>query len=406
MSELPNKILIVDHDQAILNQMEKFFKSKDMTVVCAKNYSDAMYHFNNNIFDLVIVELELEEMSGLTLIQKWKNHEQDTKKSTSFIICSGHKRKTEDEQLIVELENIAMITKPINYHTILSVITDHLNRNRQNEVLNEIDKKVISPLIQQKQFEKAVNIANTKLIPIGSKGKFRAAMVHEDAEKPEEALKILEELKTENPNVMKYHNQIGRINLKLGRLESAQAAYEHANKLAPHNLDRLNEMANMYLQLKEPDKSVACFDEVIKMNPENPDMKFDIFNKIYEAGFKDQARKFCKENSKVMDLIRHFNNTGVIHSKKGEYEAAIAEYHKAERLIPESKELYRVLYNQAIAHINLKSADNIKKADSILQRILEIKPDFEKAKDKQSLTQKFLEKLASKNPSAKPNKAS
>ena len=396
MSNLPTKVLIVDHDQATLNQFEKFFASKNIKFLSAKTWGDAMYMFNQNRVDMAIVELELQEMSGLTLIQKWRAHEVESKRDVAFVICSGHKRSHEDEALISELENIGILTKPLNFHILLKTIADMYAQSQSFINLKELENKFIMPLIKQEKYEKVLDIANKKLLPLGDDGKYRTALIFEQINRNEEALSMLEELKTAHPNDMKYCNEIGRINLKLGNLEEAQKSYELANKLAPSNLDRLNEMAGMYLRMQLPDKSIETYREIIDLNPEDPNIKFEIYNRIYDAGFHEHAQNFCKQSSKVLDLIRHFNNLGVMYSKKSEYQSAIDEYEKARRLIPRSKELYRILYNMAIAHINLKDAKHIEAAHELLEQSIKLKPDFEKAIQKKELTETYLQKINGK----------
>ena len=405
MASLPSKVMIVDHDQATINQFEKFFASKGIKMLSTKTWSDAMYVFNQHKFDMVIVELELEEMSGLTLIQKWRNHEIESKRDVAFVVCSGHKRSQEDEALISELENIGILTKPLNFHILIKTIADMFAQAQSFIQLKELENKFIRPLLAREKYDKVLDIANKKLIPLGDTGKYRTALLFEEMERNEEALTQLEELRDAHPQDMKYCNEIGRINLKLGNLDEAQKSYELANKLAPRNLDRLNEMAGLYLRMQLPDKSIETYREIINLNPDDPDIKFEIYNRIYDAGFHEHAQNFCKQTSKVLDLIRHFNNLGVMHSKKSEYDLAIEEYEKARRLIPRSKELYRILYNMAIAHINLKSAEHIEIADDLLEQSIKQKPDFEKAIKKKELTENYLKKIGKKSKNKDENAA-
>jgi tetratricopeptide (TPR) repeat protein len=150
-------------------------------------------------------------------------------------------------------------------------------------------------------------------------------------------------------------------------------------------------MATLYLQTKEPQKSVEKFKELVKLKPESPDYKFEAFKKLYDAGYDEYAIAFGKEVAQPMEVVRHYNNKGVLLAKDGKVKEAIEEYTRALRFFPQFKENFRIYYNLALAHLQLKTAEDIKSAETFLKKALELEPTFEKAKA--SLTS--LPKLAS-----------
>jgi tetratricopeptide (TPR) repeat protein len=81
-----------------------------------------------------------------------------------------------------------------------------------------------------------------------------------------------------------------------------------------------------------------------------------------------------------MEVVRHYNNKGVLLAKDGKVKEAIEEYTRALRFFPEFKENFRIYYNLALAHLQLKTAEDIKSAETFLKRALELEPTFEKAK--------------------------
>ena len=50
------------------------------------------------------------------------------------------------------------------------------------------------------------------------------------------------------------------------------------------------------------------------------------------------------------------------------------------KFYPKFKENFRIYYNMALAHIQLKTPDDLKKAEEYLKKTLELDPQFEKAK--------------------------
>jgi tetratricopeptide (TPR) repeat protein len=389
---LPTKVLIVDDDPSDLKSLENILSAHKITVVLAKDWTSALYQYNHQKIDLAIVELELSGMPGTVLIQKWRGHEAEHKRDCAFVITTGKGRSATDEALITEVGDVVTLNKPFKPPIVLGALAQAMALKNQREQLASIRTKLILPFLQQKKFDKAAQVAAEKLIPIGPKGRFAASRVFEEIGDLPKALATLNQLAEQDPRNMSYLNEIGRLNMQMGNLEAAKKAYERADELAPHNLQRINEMATMYLSLKEPENSINKMRQLLNLTPEDTSMKFDLYQKLMNAGYEEHAQKFCNETSTPMELIRHYNNKGVLFSKNGDFVSAIDEYKKAIKLIPKSSEIYRIKYNMAIAHINLKYYDHIVTADELLEECLVIKPDFEKAKEKLEITKKYLAK--------------
>jgi len=391
-TNLPKKILIIDDDPGDLKSLENIIAGQKINVVCAKDWSSALYQFNTQKFDLVIVELELDEMLGTALIQKWRSHEVESKRDCAYILSTGMNRSARDDALILEIGDVGKIAKPFKLPTVLGALGKAMAVNNQRVKIISVKEKLIDPLIKQKKFDKAVGVADEKLMPINNKGKHLAAKVYEEAGELTQALEIVTGLSQAESNNMAYINDVGRLNMLLGDNAAAKKAFETADKIAPMNISRLNDMATLYLEMKEPENSINKFRQILDLTPENQEIKFDMYQRLMNAGYQEQAQKFCRETSTPIELIRHYNNKGVVFSKESDYVSAIDEYKKALKLIPKAKEIYRIKYNMAIAHINLKHYDHIVTAHGLLKECLELKPDYDKARKKLEITERHLEK--------------
>lgn len=387
---LPQKILVVDNDMGILNAVTNGLIPYKINVIIAKDWESALYQFNTNKTDLCLISLELENLPGTALVQKWRNHENETKRSFACILSSSQQTTAMDHALLKELGDISVIQKPIQIPKLLSLMAQAMNLKNRRQQLIKIRSQLIDPLLQQERYEEAARMAGQKLEPLGDRGVFASSQIHIDAGKYERAKTLLKQLSQQDSGNISYHNELGRLYLMSGQLKEAQASYEAADKVAPGHLQRIRDMAHMYLQLNKPEESVKKFGDLIRLNPEQPDIKFDIYQDIMDAGFTQHAQDFCKQTSTPKELIRHFNNKGVMYSRQEEYNNAIDEYQKAARLIPGHKEIYRILYNMALAHINLKHPEHLKQAHLLLEQCLELKPDFEKAKEKMAITSKYI----------------
>ncbi|MBF0440381.1 MAG: response regulator [Oligoflexales bacterium] len=381
-SNLPSKILVVDNDITVANKLEIILKKFNISVIKAATWENALYLFNQNRFDMAIVDMELGEMSGTTLIQKWKRHEVESKRTTSFVISTGKAITTADEALMKELFDVSLIAKPHAIGPLLSSMANAMAAKKLNENLIEVKTKIIDPLMKHGNITKALHISREKLSPLGPKGKLITADICIAAKQYPDAFFIMKDLHENDISNMHYINELGRIKLLMGNVKEAIEYMERADKVAPNNIARLEAMSDMYLKGRMPDKSIEKMKQIMKLTPENPDVKYGFYEKLMDAGFADYAQNFCRETSTSLDLIKYYNNRGVVFSKNADYKSAIEEYVKAEKLIPHSNQLYRVLFNRAIAHINLKTSHDLMSAKILLERCLSINPGFEKAKEK------------------------
>lgn len=389
-SALPRKILVIDDDVSVTNQIEKLVKNHGVLVEKVSTFETAIYKFNQIRFDVVLVELEFEELPGTVMVQKFRTGLVDGKKEVPIVMLTGIQRSTNEEALITELGDVLVITKPVSLGGLLGVLSKTMQNSQNRSSFNEIRYKIVEPLLIQGKLDKVYQVCKDRLIPIGKNGRHETAMIFAKMGRVDEANHLLDELHKQEPNNMKYLNDMARLSVESGNLAKARILYEKADAIAPYNLHRITEMAGLYLAMKEPIKSIEKYSELIAFSPENKDLKFDVYKKLFDGGFEEHARDFSNQTSTPSELIKHFNNKGVMLSKTLDFDSAISEYSRARGLIPGDKDLYRILYNMAIAHINKKTRNDILKAHELLLEVKKMKPSFEKANEKLELTTKLL----------------
>jgi tetratricopeptide (TPR) repeat protein len=381
-TNLPTKILCVDNDGTVINGLKSICDKHKINCVTATNWEDAIYHFNSNRFDVALVSIQLEGISGWNLTNKWRHHEVISKRDTSFVFSTGTLQKGVEIALATEIGDTVWIQKPIKELALLSILSKALGLKSQREKLSQLKEKIVCPMLAQGDHKALLNLAKVKLPQMGHRGAELAAHVLEQINQIPAAIEQFEGLSKTAPNNMLYVNEIGRLQMLQGDFVKAKAAFEQADKVAPSNIRRLRDMARNYLALNDPEKGLEKYRQLIELDPANPDQKFDFYEELQAFGYDSHAEKFCEDTSTPLELIRHYNNKGVLASKCGEFVDAIDEYKKAQRLIPRSKELYRIIYNEAIAHINLKHQEHLVIALELLEKSIKIKPDFDKAIDK------------------------
>lgn len=391
VSNLPTKVLVVDDDPSFVAGLEQALQKHKIAVVKATALDAALYQFNQNRFEVVVIEMDFGPLPGLALLQKWRSHEMADKRSVGVVmLANGGGRTSGQDGLARELSDIEVLNKPVSAIQLLPVLARALNTRNKVTAFDDMKQRVIEPLVKQGHAEKAVEKVQSMINELGERGKKLLVDLLEVTSKYQECLDMTIGLLKDNPTSINLVNTAGRMCLKLGKLTEAKTFMEKADEMAPKNIDRLNAMAQMYLQMKDPDKSVGVFKQLIQLNPESPDYKFDVFKKLYDAGYDEHAVSFGKEIAKPMEIVRHYNNKGVLLAKDGKQAEALEEYSRALKFFPKFKENYRIYYNMALAHVQRKKKEDYLKAEEYVKRALELDPTFEKAKVTLATLQKLL----------------
>ena len=397
---LPAKVLVVDDDPTITKKLEFELQKFEIKVIPAKDLDSALYHFNQSLFDVVIIELEFEPLPGLALVQKWRHHDNKERTMTGMILAAGRQRKATDDALLKELGGIEVINKPCSAVQVMPFLSRALATKRRNMRFEEIRTTVMKLAAQNGKVDKAIAVVEKQLVALGPKGLEIMADIYERDGQHGEALKVVDKMLEQNPGSIAHMNVKGRLLLQMGRHDEALKFMEEADKAAPQNIDRINAMATLYLHMHNPDASVEKMKEIIALNPEHPDTKFEMFGRLYDFGFDEKAQALCKETTGPMEVVRHYNNKGVALSKSGNPWAAITEYERSLKFYPQFKENYRILYNIALALVAEKKRENFVKALECIERALKLEPAFEKGEKMKEMIQTALA------PKKKPAQAS
>ena len=381
--QLPKKVLIVDDEPIGLEELKHFLELQQINAISAPDVSSAIYLFNTQRFEVVIISIELKEVSGLALFQKIKKNDDIEKASVGIILMSTRKEaKLSEENLVNEFGGIEIISKPFKPVQILPMLARTVIRSNGEKKYLELKEKVVDFHRKTGNVDKAITAVKNKMPELGRNGPNLLVELYEEAENYDNALSLIDALIDKDPDHadIKLIGAKGRVLMKMGELEKAAEMMEKADDLAPKNLERMSEMIDMYLKQDAPDKSVDKMKEMLQLNPENPDMKFDMFEKLKKNGYDEHAISFCRETTSAFEVVRFYNNRGVMDAKKGNPSRALEGYKDALKYYPSNKENYRIHFNIALSIINEKKPGHRKHAIEELEKSLNFNPDFDKAK--------------------------
>lgn len=131
------------------------------------------------------------------------------------------------------------------------------------------------------------------------------------------------------PNYADAQYGFGRMALRLGRLDEAEAALKYALALNPELYQAHSELGNVHYQREEYNKAAYEFQEVLKKNGKDPVARYNFANALRKLGKPDKAVEQY-EKALVLDPenIDCYYNMGLAYEDLNDYEKAIANYQR------------------------------------------------------------------------------
>lgn len=379
--EVPNKVLMVDSDTTTGKRVEEQLGKLGIQLISAVDLNTAMYRFNSEFFRVALIDSSFRDLEPMTLIQKWRAHEVQEKRTCGFLVMTGDGTSKTSQALLEEIGGVETVKKPLNPATLFGLIVKAYGNHKTAEAKRKLSFDILTTLVAKGRFDDAIKAITMRRQDLGDEYYELATEIYEKAGKLDEAIKVAEKVPDGVMAPMRRVNMKARLYLKAGRMDESRKCFEEADKMAPNQIDRINDMAEMYMQMKLPDAAVARFKQLMKANPENPDYKFDVLQKLEDAGFPDHADNFCRETTAPKEVVRFYNNHGVILAKEEKLGEALKQYDMALRFFPKSKDNFRIYYNVALAQLKLKTPEAREKAIVALKKTLELNPEFDKAKE-------------------------
>ena len=233
---LPKRVLIVDRDAAFFQQLSDQLARHGIATSVANDLENAHDKFNGAEFDVVIIEMEFKPLSGLTLIQKWRNHPLVEKRSFGCIISSTKGRKGGEDGLMREMGDIITTVKPYSISQLLQ------NLSQAQEIKNKLSSRyqarenVLSYLSTAKSFEESFLKIKGELPKLGGVGLEMLTGVADNFSRHEEVLALLQEMEGNDgrpATKLAVSNAIARTFLKLKRHAEAKSYFEPLRTAIP-----------------------------------------------------------------------------------------------------------------------------------------------------------------------------
>lgn len=130
------KILIVDDDSALTESIVNILEGEGYVLDVAKSGFEAEMKLQNSVYNLVLLDIRLPDITGVELLSRINKYTPRTKK----IVLTGYP-DTESAIKSVNEKADAYLLKPFDPNSLVSVIAKHLEI--QKEELRYTQEKVL-----------------------------------------------------------------------------------------------------------------------------------------------------------------------------------------------------------------------------------------------------------------------
>lgn len=114
-------LLIVEDDATLLSVLTDIFEGLNVRVTCSSNGQEAVAILKNKKFDLIMSDIKMPKMDGLSLLKTLK----DLGITTPVVVMSGYS-EYKDEQ-ITHSGGVVLLEKPFNKAKIIELYRSYMS---------------------------------------------------------------------------------------------------------------------------------------------------------------------------------------------------------------------------------------------------------------------------------------
>ncbi|MFT6386645.1 MAG: two-component system sensor histidine kinase BarA [Cellvibrionaceae bacterium] len=155
-------ILLVDDSKANRRIVIEILRFLSLTIVEAENGEEAVDYYHKQPFALILMDIEMEKMSGLEAVKKIRDLETDSKKRLPIIAISAHSSNEKRlEALTVGFDEY--LTKPLDNEELLNTLDRWLTNQ---SVIKEKNRRIsnFSSLTHDNHLDESTSDSNKKNI--------------------------------------------------------------------------------------------------------------------------------------------------------------------------------------------------------------------------------------------------
>jgi signal transduction histidine kinase/CheY-like chemotaxis protein/HPt (histidine-containing phosphotransfer) domain-containing protein len=169
----PLRILLAEDIEPNRNIINQYLKDSPHTIDIAENGRIAVLKYTNNIYDIVLMDIEMPEMDGLEATRQIRKWEQENNKEKIPVIAITAHAFAEQKKKCFEAGCTGFLSKPLKKTILLQLLTEHFefkNKNLKtaipdNTLQSNFNDKFFKNYPSDKKFKARINADLEELIP-------------------------------------------------------------------------------------------------------------------------------------------------------------------------------------------------------------------------------------------------
>ena len=351
--------VVVDSDSAVQGEVSRVLQELGVeTIRCysdGRTAFDAVLEHRDN--DLFIHEWRIPKLTGPLLLQKAKD---EAAQIAPFVVYSSL-IQVADVHFVREMGVTTVIPKPCTHEDMIKNLIWTVQQEHNPTEPLTMERNLRRAILKKDWFlvdDLSTKILNTATTTLGNRELIQAEVAFGRGQLEEARTLALSAFKNAGDSIFVL-NLLGKLMTQLHELPMALKCYQKAQELAPHNLDRLCQIAELQSDLNQPEKSAETQAKVLKMDATSERLKETKAKIAIKTGQEEVAKKMMLGIRQVENVISYMNNLAVSLAQKGQVAEGIEQYQKTLRSLPVNRaDLIAVVhYNLSLALIRAQRYD-------------------------------------------------
>jgi two-component system chemotaxis response regulator CheY len=374
----PLHVLIVDDMPVIrrmLSQMLQALGVRRQAHECADGL-EAWEALQERVYDLVICDINMPNMSGLELLRRFRADSQY--ESTPFLMITGEVTE-EIVAAAAESEVDGYLLKPFKISALESRLRAIIQNKYQPGSGEFIFLKARKLAAGNRPQEALFLLAKLVQPPFKRQAKILNLMgeCHLALLAYEEAAACFAQALELNPQYLKSYLNLASVSKRQGNLAEARRLLEEACKLSPLNGERLFRLGEICLETGEQELARQYLHESLKRGPAIREVEsLEIAEVFLQAGLPQVAEDlFARSIQDQPANVHLYDRLGNALRRQNKHQEALRCYQTALDLAPANEKIY---FNLGLLYFDLGNKD---KAIQAMQTALRLRPDFPEAQE-------------------------
>ncbi|MEI8026661.1 MAG: response regulator [Pseudomonadota bacterium] len=345
-----HRVGILDPDSAVVDMLQKGFEELGASNIHAfTSASEALECFSSQIFDIILTEWNLSEMSGGAFLQRLTKGQS----SISPILVMSTDLNEEDLVVLDELFVYGILKKPLTKEAWVAKVSWSLQEAKITK----------DPKLLVKNLRNLIDIgripdAAKELSHLRGLGAIDQGSILELSAQLSYAEKNFEQCKqfclqalSEGEATIFILSLLAKALMKLREFDAAIRCLDVANTMAPGNIQRLCMLAEGHLETGEMKKASGAIESAAAIDPNSDEVKSARLKQEMLSGKPEKAKELMSGFHAPRNIISFMNSRAVSLSVSGKHEESIAIYAQTSAAIsPERLDLHAIVfYNKALA---------------------------------------------------------